>query len=329
MQETPGVVIAESRLGELHVVLGGTGGAGASVVRELAANGKRVRAASRRRHNDPEVEWVVLDARQADDVKRACAGASVVYHCANVPYRDWEAQLPVIADAVIAAAAAAGATLVVMDNLYMYGPVDGPMTEATPRRPVGHKGRLRSELEKKYLSAHRSGTVRLTIGRASDFYGAFGLSAPLALAIDPMLQGKRASWIANLDAPHTLSYLPDVARGLITLGERSEALGQIWHIPAAEPLTGRQFITMAAEAIGRHAEMSRITLPMMWLAGLFDAQIREATEVYYQFAKPFVIDAAKFTNAFGGHVTAHREAIPVTVEERRRRPAGSSQRGAE
>lgn len=306
-------------MAELHVVLGGSGGAGSDTVAELLARGKRVRATSRKlpATSDPRVEWVELDATNPPDVMRACAGATVVYHCINVPYASWTTQLVPIADAVIAAAGAAGATLIVMDNLYMYGPSDAPMTESTPRRPIGPKGRLRSELEQRYLAAHRDRKTRIAIGRASDFYGAHANSSVVVLVIDPMLRGKSGSWIGSLDAPHTLNYLPDVAWGLVTLGERPEALGQVWHIPAAEPLTGRQMITMVAEELERRPRMSTISKPMMMLAGLFNPQIREALEVYYQFAKPFVMDASKFKDAFGSRVTPHREALHKTVAARR------------
>ncbi len=306
---------------ELHVVLGGTGGAGTAVLGELIARGKRVRATSRRppAKSAPGVEWVALDATNAEDAERACQGAAVIYHCANVKYAEWETKLIPIAEAVMAAAAKASATLIVMDNLYMYGPQQGPMTESTPHRPAGHKGRLRCRLEERYLSAHRAGSVKLAIGRASDFYGSVGVSAAIMLAVDPIVQGRRGSWIATLGTPHTMSYLPDVGWALVTLGERAEALGQVWHLPAAEPLTGRQFITAVCEAAGEPVRMGVIGFPLMLLGGLFDPQTREAREVYYQFAHPFVMDATKFTRAFGSRITPHADAIKAMVVGRRER----------
>jgi nucleoside-diphosphate-sugar epimerase len=308
-------------MSDLHVVLGGTGGAGADTVKELVARGNRVRATSRTipSSHDAVVEWMAVDALNAGDIDRACQGASVIYHCVNVPYANWSTQLVPIAKATIAAAASARATLVVMDNLYMYGPPDGPMTETTPRRPAGKKGQIRAELENLYLDAHKSAKAKIVIGRASDFYGAHANSSVVMLVIDPMLRGKAASWIGSLDAPHTLSYLPDVAWGLVTLGERPDSLGQVWHIPADEPLTGRQLITMVADELGRPVRSSVISKPMMVLAGLFNPQIREATEVFYQFAKPFVMDATKFTKAFGTRITPHPEALRATVAARRAR----------
>jgi hypothetical protein len=34
----------------------------------------------------------------------------------------------------------------------------------------------------------------------------------------PALRGKRARWLGSLDQPHTLNYLADMARALVTLG---------------------------------------------------------------------------------------------------------------
>lgn len=101
--------------------------------------------------------------------------------------------------------------------------------------------------------------------------------------------------------------------GLVTLAEREEALGEIWHLPAGEPLTGRRFIELVFEELGRPPRIGLIRRPMMVLAGLFSPQIRESLEVLYQFEHPFVMDDGKFTRTFGSRVTPHREAICQTL----------------
>ena len=50
-----------------------------------------------------------------------------------------------VMDSLIAAAGAAYATLVYVDNAYAYGPVDRPMTEDMPAAAT-KKGRLRARL---------------------------------------------------------------------------------------------------------------------------------------------------------------------------------------
>jgi nucleoside-diphosphate-sugar epimerase len=302
------------------VVLGATGGAGSALVRELASRGTPVRAVSRSGAGPslPGVTLVRADVADAAALRDACRGAAIVYHCVNVPYQLWAQRLVPIAEAIIAAAGAAGAKLVVMDNLYMYGRPDGPMTETTPRNARGKKGRIRIRLEQLLLEAHRGGRVRVAIGRASDFYGPEATSAPMLLVVQPAVAGRRASWLGNLDVPHTFSYLPDVAWGLATLGGREEAFGEIWHLPAAEPLTGRQFAGLVFDALGAPPKIALIPKPVMALGSLFSTMIRESREVLYQFEYPFVMDAAKFTRAFGSRITPHRAAIRETIDAMRR-----------
>ena len=111
-----------------------------------------------------------------------------------------------------------------------------------------------------------------------------------------------------------MSYIKDFARGLVTLGEREEALGEVWHIPSSEPITGREFITLAFEAVGKEPKMTTLSPLMVRVGGLFNPLVREFGEVLYQFEKPFVMDASKFKSAFGLETTPHREAIRETLE---------------
>jgi nucleoside-diphosphate-sugar epimerase len=157
---------------DLHVVLG-TGPLGLAVARHLAASGEQVRAANRGGRADlpDSVEVVGANVAEAADVKQACDGAAVVYHCANPPYAKWPGLHPPLMEAIIEAAAAAGARLVFGDNLYAYGPVDAPLTEELPQRARGPNGRTRAQIAEALLRAHEAGRVRATIGRGSDFFG--------------------------------------------------------------------------------------------------------------------------------------------------------------
>lgn len=252
-------------------------------------------------------------------LRRACRGATVVYHCVNVPYAHWERTLPRLAQRILEVCAEEGARLVVMDNLYMYGPAESPLSEETPRRARGPKGRLRARLEETFLNAHRERKVDVCIARASDFYGppsagGKGNHVAAQLVLEPAIAGKRATWLGNFDVPHTLAYLPDVGKNLVTLAQNPRAFGEVWHLPAAEPVTGREFIHMVFEALARPPRVGRpINRWMLTLAGLFSRDVREVREVLYQFEGPFVVDASKFERTFGGHVTPHREAIRETV----------------
>jgi nucleoside-diphosphate-sugar epimerase len=300
----------------LHVVLGASGGVGSAVVRELLARGRRVRGVTRSGKADvPDgVELVAGDVSRLEDARRLCAGAAVVYFCANPPYHRWAEDFPPLLAGALAGAESAGARLVMADNLYVYAPTSEPLTEDLPWAPVTKKGVVRKAMDETLLAAHASGRVRVVIGRASDYYGPRGLNSSHGERFFGRLLAKKpVEWLVSLDAPHALSYLGDFARGLAVLGERDEALGQAWHIPAAEALTGRQFITLAAEVAGVPPKMTALSPLMLRVIGLFAPPVREMVEMRYEFERPYLLDGTKFTRAFGFAPTPHRQALAETI----------------
>ncbi len=301
---------------QLHVVLGATGGVGQSIVQELAAQGLAVRAVNR---SGRPVEGVAAQVIAADLMNResalaACQGAGVIYHCAGLPYHQWEASFPVMLDNIIAAASATGATLVYADNCYMYSPTSQPLTEESPQTPITRKGRLRKRLTETLLAAHAQGRVRTAIGRAPDVYGPGVRSSAVGQQLfGALIGGKRVPWLGKLDMPHALSYVEDFARGLITLGAHEEAWGQVWHIPAAPALTGREYIALAGEVAGVLARPLAVPAVMLRILGLTNPVLRESAEMLYEFTEPYLFDGSKYANAFCGTPTPHREALQQTV----------------
>jgi nucleoside-diphosphate-sugar epimerase len=314
---------------QLHVVLGATGGAGGALVSELAGRGHRVRAVSRKPAADPPegVEQLAADAADPAQTRKACQGATVVYHCVQPPYQRWAQEFPTLTANIADAAASAGARLVYADNPYTYGPVHEPITEDLPALATTKKGRIRTLMAERLLAAHRSGTLQVAIARSSDYYGPGGANSFVGdILFGAATRGKRARWLGRLDVPHSLNYLPDVARALITLGDRAEAPGEVWHLPAAEPLTGRAFVELIAAALGRPVKVTATSRLALRIAGVFDPGARETIEMLYQWQRPFVLDASKFQRAFGPfEPTPQQEAVATTVAWFRKR-AGRTRR---
>ena len=233
----------------VHVVFGAGGGLGGAIVRTLAGRQKPVRGITRRGPDakppgvPPAVPLVAADASDPAAASRACEGASVIYHCANAPYTEWPKLFPPITSGIIEAAASSGAKLVFADNLYMYGPVQGRIHEGLPSAAKGKKGVVRARMAAAVMDAHAGGRIRATIGRASDFFGPGVHNAAMGDRVfRPALGGGTLDLLGNLDVPHTYSFIADFAAALITLGERDEALGEVWHVPSAPPVTPRQFL---------------------------------------------------------------------------------------
>jgi uncharacterized protein YbjT (DUF2867 family) len=108
---------------ELHVVFG-TGAVGISVMDALVQRGpRRVRMVNRSGRADVAegVEVVGGDAADPTFSREVSAGASVVYFALNPPYDRWPELFPSLQAGVLEGAASAGAKLVAMENLYMYG----------------------------------------------------------------------------------------------------------------------------------------------------------------------------------------------------------------
>jgi nucleoside-diphosphate-sugar epimerase len=300
----------------LHVVLG-TGPLGLAVARHLVAGGDRIRVVNRGGRADlPEgVEVLAANVAEAGDAKRACDGATVVYHCANPPYARWPELHPPLMRAIIEGASFAGATLVFGDNLYAYGPVDGPLTEDLAQRARGRNGRTRARIAADLLAAHEDGRVRAAIGRGSDFFGPHAHQSTVGDRVFARaVADKPAQVLGDPDAPHTVTYIEDFARALVTLGEQDEALGNIWHVPNAEAVSMRKFAEMVFGELGRPP---RLRVAPGWglaLAGMFNPTLRAVREQLYQSEHPWIVDSGRFEQTFGWRATPLPEAIHATVD---------------
>ncbi|GAA0437616.1 NAD-dependent epimerase/dehydratase family protein [Streptomyces luteireticuli] len=309
---------------DLHVVIG-HGPAGAATARLLAERGKAVRVITRSPGSaEPGIERVALDATDTRRLTEAVRGARAIHQCAAPPYHRWADDWPPLAASVNAAAEASGAVLVMLGNLYGYGPVRGPMTESLPLAATGPKGRLRAGLWEQARSLHEQGRIRAVEVRASDFFGP-GVTdgGHLAARVVPqLLRGRPVLALGDPGVPHSWTYLDDVARTLADAAEEERAWGRAWHVPTAPPLSVREMTDGLAEAAGvAPVRVRRLPPAASRVLGLFSPLIRELREIQYQFDRPFVVDSAAYTAAFGSAATPVGEQFRATVEWWRRRVA--------
>jgi nucleoside-diphosphate-sugar epimerase len=311
---------------DLHVVLGSTGGAGNAIARALHDSGLQVRAVNRSGRADLPggIELMAADITKDEGVARALERAAVVYMAAQPQYHRWPQEFPAMLERVIGDTAAAGAKLVMVDNLYGYGPGAATMSEKTPERATDTKGRVRRRMTEMLLTAHRDGKLRVAIGRASDYYGPRADNSGItALAVEPAAKGKTIRWTARLDVPHSPAYLPDIARAYVVLGTSERADGEKWILPHQAPVTGRQFLELVNDVLPRPLDTGLISKTMLRMASPFHKISKEALGVVYQWTEPFVVDDSKFLSTFGPfELTPIEEAVRTTVEWYRSHQAG-------
>ncbi|WP_320784015.1 NAD-dependent epimerase/dehydratase family protein [Streptomyces sp. CRN 30] len=310
----------------LHAVIG-SGPAGAATARLLAEQGHSVRVITRSgRGPEPGIEHIALDASDSAALTEATRGAAVVYGCAAPPYHRWSADWPPLAASLHAAAEANDAVLVMLGNLYGYGPVDGPLTEELPLAATGTKGRVRAAVWESTRELAAQGRVKAVEVRASDFFGP-GVTdgGHLAARVVPrVLRGKPVSVLGDPDAPHSWTYLPDVARALTEVAAEERAWGRAWHVPTRPALSARKMTDLlAAEAGTGPVAVRGLPSAVLGVAGLFSPLLRELREVRYQFDRPFVVDSGAYEAEFAVRATPLDEQIKATVDWWRTRQGGA------
>ncbi|MGY0021825.1 NAD-dependent epimerase/dehydratase family protein [Streptomyces sp. YJ-C3] len=299
----------------LHCVLG-SGPAGTALAEELVRRGHPVRLVDRTGEGPalPGVRRLAADVSTAEGARIAVDGAAVVYHCVNVGYHLQVAVMPSIQEAVLGAVEESGARLVVLDTLYPYGGTGGAvMTEDSPWQATTRKGRMRAELDEKYLAAHRAGRARVALGRSADFFGPGVLNSTLGGAVFPAaLTGGEVPALGDIDQPHSYTYIRDVAAGLATLGERPDGDGRVWHLPTDTALSTRAVLTMVERRTGRPLRLTAVPEPRPF--GPFDERfMAEYAEMFYQHTEPQIMSSAAFEGHFGVRPTPLAEALDATL----------------
>jgi nucleoside-diphosphate-sugar epimerase len=217
---------------------------------------------------------------------------------------------------VIEACKQANARLVFFDNVYMYGRVNGVMTEETPFNPCSKKGEIRARLATRLMNEWKSGSLTGMIVRAADFYGPDAKTGVANVMIfEPLSRGDKAMCLVNDSLPHSYTYTPDAVRALLTLAATESAWNQTWHSPTAElALTGRQFIECAALEMNMKPRYQVLHPWMVKTFGLFNKTVGEVGEMLYQNDSPYLFSSAKYAGAFGFVGTPYAEGIRSTAE---------------
>lgn len=302
----------------MTTILGAGGAIGNELSRILAEANRPFRLVSRNPKPVSGAESVAADLADREQTIRAVAGSKVVHLLAGLRYNlhDWQELWPRIMANAIEACKRSQARLLFFDNVYMYGRVEGPMTEDTPYNPSSKKGEIRARIATTLMDEAKAGRLTAMIARSADFYGPHTPNGILnILVFDALAKKKRPSWLMNADLPHSLTFTPDAARSVAMLADSETAWNQVWHVPTApDPITARQLIAMAAAEFGAPVKLQVLNRPMLWMAGLFNPVVGELREMLYQYEFPYRFDSTKFARAFGFTGTPYAEGIRTVAE---------------
>ena len=303
---------------KLHTILGAGGTVSNQLLPILLGNKERVRLVSRKTERVQGAESFSADVTNYQQVLDAVKGSDIVYLLVGLQYdvHVWKESWPKIMTNVINACKATGSKLVFFDNVYMYGLVNGVMTESTPFNPCSKKGEIRAAIAAQLMDQMKAGNLQAMIARSADFYGPVGFQVSVAnmLVFKNLKAGKKAQWLLNAKVPHSFTYVPDAAKAVYILANSDHAFGQTWHMPtAANPITGEVFIKLAAEYMQVNKGYSVMSKWMMQLAGLLIKPVKESVEMGYQNEFAYVFDSSKFNKAFSFEPISYDNGIRETA----------------
>lgn len=262
-----------------------------------------------------------VDVSRTGALEEHLDGAEALHHCVNPSTYSaaaWRAELPAAQQAVLQAAGRAGLVVVFVENLYPYGPVEGPITETLPRTATRGKLGVRADLLRARAA---SDTANVSVA-ASDFFGPRVRNAHAGERLVPaLLAGRRVSLVGSLDQPHSVTYVPDLARAMITASRTPALWGQVLHAPTGPAITQRQLAEALAKAAG--APSPRLGVLPAWVlrvAGVASSAARELAETSYQFTAPYVLDSSHSEELLGLSPTPLEVAAKETVAWWRSQP---------
>ena len=304
----------------MQTILGAGGAIGIELAKSLTEYTTNIKLVSRNPEKvNPDDKLLKADLLIPDEVRKAVKGSETVYVTVGFPYQTkfWQAHWPGFISSVIEACIEEQSKLVFFDNIYMYDPdhLIG-MTEETPIRPVSQKGKVRKEVADRIMKQVETGNLKALIARSADFYGP-GIKNTSVLTetvINPLSQGKTASWMGSTDYRHSYTYTPDAGRATAILGNTEDAFNQVWHLPTApDPMTGREWIEVIARELGITPKSRTLSKPMLRMLGIFIPVMNEMIEMLYQYDRDYIFSSAKFEERFDFVPMAYQDGIKEIV----------------
>jgi nucleoside-diphosphate-sugar epimerase len=241
-------------------VTGANGFIGRVLVERFRSLGSEVGGVDLRPGDDDSVVQGDLTAPGA--WQREAAGCDLVVHTAAIvgmyssPEGYWETN--VVAPRLVLDAAVAGGAkrFVHLSSIVTFGfDFDGVVDERTPVRPNGvHYVDTKIASEQVVLAAHADGELPCTIVRPGDVYGP--ASRPWTIEPVRLLKAGQLVLPGGGRGLHSPVYVDDLVDGIVRAGTMPEAIGRIFTVTGADPVTIGDFFAYYARMLGKERPRS-------------------------------------------------------------------------
>ncbi|MFD4354120.1 NAD-dependent epimerase/dehydratase family protein [Nocardia sp. NPDC058518] len=298
----------------------GSGPVGRAVTSILVEQGHTVTIATRS-GSGPDLPGITLaaaDASVREQIEPLARRAEAIFcavHGSKYSARVWRAELPPIEAALLNIAADRSIPIVFPESMYAFGAPDGPMTETSPQTATSGKSLIRVELLRN-REAHAAQTISVA---ASDFFGPHATTSHVgSLVVPKVLAGKSVLALGDVDQPHSFTYVPDLARAMVTAAAQAQTLtesNRFLFAPTGPPLTMAEMTARVADVAGV-AKVTARAIPA-WLVragGVLVPDMREMADVLHQWTQPYVVDSSRSEEELQLKPTPLDDALAVTVD---------------
>ncbi len=284
------------------LILGANGRLGLAAAQAFDAAGWQVLAQMRRAEMIGMPSRARLIHAPVNDLRALsaqAAGAQMVVHGLNPPYTRWASEALPLAKAAMDLAQQLGARFMLPGNVYNFGMHMPPLLHSdTPQYADTRKGRIRVAIEAELQRRCAEGTLRATVLRAGDFFGA-GTGSWFDLVIAKGIGAGKLAYPGPLDVAHAWAYLPDLAQAFVAAAQ-AHSLQPFANLHfAGHTLTGQEFLAaleQASAALGMAppAGFKRGGMPwgLIRAGGLVIPMWRELAEMAYLWRVPHALDGA-------------------------------------
>jgi dTDP-D-glucose 4,6-dehydratase len=108
--------------------------------------------------------------------------------------------------------------------------------------------------------------------------------------------------------------VPDFARALQTLIDGDDdAYGQAWHVPNAPTRTLRELLFLAADLMGVRPRVTVLSPILATVLEKLRSDVRELKEMRFQWDRPYLVDATKFSRRFWSDPTSFEDGLWATI----------------
>ncbi|MGL4523517.1 MAG: NAD-dependent epimerase/dehydratase family protein [Bacilli bacterium] len=265
--------------------------------------------------NSEQIDVVNVDYFNKAQIKNALRGAKVVYQCLFPGEGLDQEKYLELTELFISVITEVKVPVVVVDDLNIYGFVNGPLDETLPYKSSTTRGDVSRRAANLYHAAEARKEIEVAFVRTSNMFGPYVNASPIGEKVfGALLSGRTVHFPGDADQTHTFTYIEDLASTMVAVGNRTDAFGQAWLVPNDEALSARQFFERVAKYTKIKPRVSVHGKHYYHLAGFLIKDIKDQMDWYYQFEVPRYVKDDKARRRLSISQTPLDFAIEKTIK---------------